>query len=156
MFRAMAELWDLLFTLPNLDPPIPTPFESDGFAICSGKDPRLKQLAADQGNQTALRMLERFRTHSGTPYRPGCFLIRASIPKSARNDEAILAFRNLCALSATTSASAAALETPSGAQWRVLWSDQFQFGYFIAGTSGWVQTLDGASMGMTDEIPLQH
>src|SRR5437870_1092476 len=41
----MAEQWDLLFTLPNLAPPIPTPFASDGYVICSGKDPRLKACA---------------------------------------------------------------------------------------------------------------
>jgi hypothetical protein len=35
----MVEKWDLLFTLPNLAVPIETPFESDGYAICSGNQP---------------------------------------------------------------------------------------------------------------------
>ena len=52
----MAEQWDLLFTLPNLDPPIPTPFASDGYVICSGKEPRLKLLAANAGNEPAIKL----------------------------------------------------------------------------------------------------
>lgn len=52
----MAEQWDLLFTLPNLSPPIPTPFESSGYVICSGDDPRLKNLAANAGNASSLQM----------------------------------------------------------------------------------------------------
>ena len=32
---AMAELWDLVFTLPNLAVPIPTPYATGGYAICS-------------------------------------------------------------------------------------------------------------------------
>ena len=83
----MAEQWDLLFTLPNLDPPIPTPFASDGYVICSGKDPRLKQLAPNAGNTTSLKMLKKFSTAQGRRFRPGCFLIRADIPIASRQAE---------------------------------------------------------------------
>jgi hypothetical protein len=76
----MAEQWDVLFTLPNLPPRIPTPFASDGYVICSGRDPRLKRLAANAGNATSLKMLKKFSTAQSRRYRPGCFLIRADIP----------------------------------------------------------------------------
>ena len=98
----MAEQWDLLFTLPNLDPPIPTPFASDGYVICSGKDPRLKQLATNAGNATSLKMLKKFSTAQGRRFRPGCFLIRADIPIASRQAETIRAFRNACAIATTT------------------------------------------------------
>jgi hypothetical protein len=42
------------------------------------------------------------------------------------------------------------------AQWRVAWSDQFLFGYFVAGHSGWVQTLNGPAMGADNHIPRQQ
>ena len=54
------------------------------------------------------------------------------------------------------------LHTPSAwihqhaAQWVTHWSDQFLFGYFVAGKNGWVQTLDGASKGADDKIPHQQ
>ena len=152
----MAEQWDLLFTLPNLSPPIPTPFESNGYVICSGNDPRLKNLAANAGNATSLQMLKRFRTPRGERYKPGCFLIRSDIPIATRNGEGIRAFRNLCAISTTTSAYATGLDSPQAAQWLTHWSDQFLFGYFIAGQSGWVQTLNGAAVGADNEIPRQQ
>ena len=45
----MADQWDLLFTLPNLDPPIPTPFASDGYVICSGKGPSTQAPCDERG-----------------------------------------------------------------------------------------------------------
>jgi hypothetical protein len=149
-------LWDLVFALPNLCPPQPSPFEKDGYVICAGDDPRLAELADTPANTTARAMLQEFRTHRGEAYAPGCFLIRSDIPVTARNAEGIRAFRNLCAIATTTSAFATRLHKPSGAQWQVSWSDQFQFGYFTAGHSGWVVTLGGASQGMDDAIPQQH
>ena len=56
----MAEFWDLLFTLPNLAVPIPTPYATGGYAICSGDDPRLENLADTLGNATSRKMLGRF------------------------------------------------------------------------------------------------
>ncbi len=152
----MAEQWDLLFTLPNLSPPIPTPFVSDGYVICSGKDPRLTHLAANAGNETSLKMLKKFSTAQGRRYRPGCFLIRSDIPIASRHAETIRAFRNACAIATTTAFYATRLANPDAAQWHVAWSDQFRFGHFIAGQSGWVQTLGGPVMGMDDEIPHQQ
>jgi hypothetical protein len=152
----MAEQWDLLFTLPNLSPPIPTPFESDGYTICAGNDPRLKKLAPTRGNATSRAMLNRFRSPRGERYKPGCFLVRADIAVASRNAEAIRAFRNLCTIATTTFAYATGLVTPHTAQRLTHWSDQFLFGYFVAGQSGWVQTLNGAAMGADDRIPRQQ
>jgi hypothetical protein len=90
----MAEHWDLLFTLPNLAVAVPTPFATDGWVICSGDDPRLRDLAATAGNKTAREMLDSFMTARGEPYKPGCLLIRSDVSKRQRNAEAIRAFRN--------------------------------------------------------------
>ena len=149
----MAEQWDLLFTLPNLDPPIPTPFASDGYVICSGKDPRLKQLATNAGNATSLKMLKKFSTAQGRRFRPGCFLIRADIPIASRQAETIRAFRHACAIATTTAFYASRLANPQAVQWHVAWTDQFRCGHFRAGRNGWVQTFGGPVMGMDDEHP---
>jgi hypothetical protein len=152
----MAEHWDLLFMLPNLAPPIPTPFASDGYVICSGNDPRLRRLATNAGNETSLKMLKRFSTAQGRRYRPGCFLIRSDIPMASRQAETIRAFRNACALATTTAFYASRLANPTAVQWHVAWSDQFRFGHFLAGHSGWVQTFGGPVTGMDDDIPRQQ
>jgi hypothetical protein len=152
----MPEQWDLLFTLPNLAPPIPTPFASDGYVICSGKDDRLKRLAVNSGNATSLEMLKKFSTAQGRRYRPGCFLVRKDIPIASRHAEAIRAFRNACAIATTTAVYAVRLANPNAVQWRVAWADQFRFGHFMAGQNGWVQTLGGPVMGMDDDIPRQQ
>jgi hypothetical protein len=152
----MAEQWDLLFTLPNLAPAIPTPFASDGYVICSGKDPRIKLLAANAGNATSLKMLRKFSTAQGRLFRPGCFLIRADIPIASRQAETIRAFRNACAIATTTMFYASRLANPHAVQWHVAWTDQFRFGHFMAGRNGWVQTFGGPVMGMDDDIPRQQ
>jgi hypothetical protein len=152
----MAEQWDLLFTLPNISPPVPTPFDKGGYLICAANDPRLQKLAANAGNITSARMLQQFKTARGKGYLPGCFLIRADIAMRLRNAEAIRAFRNVCAIATTTATYAVRLASPHATQWRVSWSDQFLFGYFIAGKNGWVQTLDGAVKGTDDAIPDQQ
>jgi hypothetical protein len=152
----MAEQWDLLFTLPNLEPPIPTPFASDGYVICSGKDPRLKQLATNAGNATSLKMLKKFSTAQGRRFWPGCFLIRSDIPIASRQVETIRAFRNACAIATTTMFYASRLANPHAVQWHVAWTDQFRFGHFMAGRNGWVQTFGGPVMGMDDAIPRQQ
>ena len=101
-------------------------------------------------------MLGRFTTARGEGYKPACFLIRANIPIAERDGETIRAFRNVCAISTTTAAYAVGLDSPHAAQWMTHWSDQFFFGYFVAGKNGWVQTLDGASKGADDKIPHQQ
>jgi hypothetical protein len=149
----MPPEWNLLFTLPNLAPPIPTPYESGGCVICSAADERLDNLADNPGNRTARRMLLRFRTTRSERYQPGCLLIRKGSAPAVAQAETLRAFRNVCAIATTTSAYVAALQHPHAAQWRVSWSDQFLFGYFTPGRSGWVQTLDGPVRGMDDVIP---
>jgi hypothetical protein len=87
----MAEQWDLLLTLPNLSPPIPTPFQSDGYTICSGEDPILADLAPNPGNKTSLQMLDKFRTARGAEYRPGCFFQTFRLPLVQRTLFALFA-----------------------------------------------------------------
>ena len=150
----MAEQWDLLFALPNLAVPNPTPFASDGYVICSGDDERLKNLAPGAGNTTSRQMLNRFTTARGEAYRPGCFLIRSDIPIRDRHPESIRAFRNVCAVSATTAAYAGGLHSPRAAQWRTHWSDQFLFGYFIAGKNG--SSVDRAKPAISRHFKTGH
>jgi hypothetical protein len=150
-YRAMP--WDVFLTLPNLVPPVPTPFESDGVALCSSEDERLADLAGNRGNATACRMLSNFRTTRGERFKPGCLVMQTTARPEARDAEAIRAFRNLCAVATTTHAWAIHVARPDRAQWTVQWSDQFFFGYFASGRNGWVQTLDGAVRGMDDAIP---
>lgn len=151
----MPDKWDLLFTFPNLAPPVPTPFESDGYVVCSGSDPRLDELHDNAGNETALEMLNRFSTGAGTRYRPGCLLVRSNIPVAARRQETLAAFRNICAIATISAFRATLLAHPYAAQWRVAWSDHFRFGPYITGHSGWVQAFGGPVRGMDDEIPSQ-
>jgi hypothetical protein len=54
--------WDLIFTLPNIDVPVPSPFVGDGVCLCSADDDRLQELAETPGNQTSRRMLDEFTT----------------------------------------------------------------------------------------------
>jgi hypothetical protein len=145
--------WDLLLTLPNIVPPVPTPFESSGVVICSAGDDRLHDLEDNPGNAAALRMLDSFRTARGIRYQPGCLLIRTDAQRETRVAAALRSFRNVCAIATTTRAWAAGVASPQRAQWTVLWSDQFLFGYFTPGRNGWLQTLDGAARGMDDAIP---
>jgi len=152
----MAEEWDLLFTLPNLNAPADTPFVAAGYVICSGEDARLEKLASNAGNATSLKMLEQFKTPRGEEYKPACLLVRSDIPISERRVEALRAFRNVCALASVTAAHAVALDSPNFGGWRTYWTDQFLFGYFTAGQSGYVQTLDGASKGSDNKIPNQQ
>jgi hypothetical protein len=143
----------MILTLPNVSPPVPTPFERDGVVICSAADDRMQRLATNPGNRTARRMLARFRTSRGARYTPGCLLIDTAARQVARNAETIRGFRNICAISTTTRCSAAGAASPQRAQWTVAWTDQFLFGYFTPGRNGWVQTLGGAAQGMDDAIP---
>jgi len=123
---------------PKSGAAIPTPFASDGYVICSGKDPRLTQLATNASNATSLKMLKKFSTAQGRRFRPGCFLIRADIPIAYRQAETIRAFRNSCAIATTTAFYASRLANPRAVQWHVAWTDQFRFGHFMAGRNGWV------------------
>jgi hypothetical protein len=149
----MPTHWEPIITLPNLAVPEPTPFETSGFAICAGDDARFTEHPADRAIATMGRIIRQFRTARRERYVPGCFAFRSDIPRARRNAEAIRAFRNVCALACTTSADAVGLASRYGPRWTVHWSDQFLFGYFTAGKSGWVHTLDGAMRGMDDKIP---
>src|SRR5262245_41406335 len=130
--------WNLILTLPNLAPPIPTPFDGGAFVICSANDERVRDLADNAANATGRRMLDNFRTSRGEQYLPGCLLVRSETPDSDISKESIRAFRNVCAIAATTSTWATRLARPHAAQWTVSWSDQVLFGYFSPGRNGWI------------------
>jgi hypothetical protein len=134
----MAEQWDRLFTLPNLAIPVPSPFERDGYVICSGDDPRFNELVADAGNATAAKMLTQFRTARGRELPASVFPHPSEHSREEarrRSDPGIpKRVRSLVHNVGVRGRPRVALRY--AAQWRTHWSDQFKFGYFIAGQSG--------------------
>jgi hypothetical protein len=146
--------WDLLFTFPNLVPPVPSPFDGRDIYLCSADDPRLGDLATNPGNTTGRAMLDRFASTFGTDYRPACLLIRQGAPERLRHREALSAFRNVCAISTTSRVWAMSLLHPWGAsaQSGIKWSDNFFFGFHTPGHSGAIVTLNGAMAGLDNRI----
>ena len=53
--------WCIFFILPNLNPPVPSPFVSDYLCLCSATDPRLSMVADSPADNTARRMLAQYR-----------------------------------------------------------------------------------------------
>jgi len=149
----MADDWDLLFTFPNLSS-LPKAYSDDrlGFAICSAVDERLSRLKDSVANATMLDMLAEFRTARGIAYKPAVFLVRADTSREKRTGALMRAFRNCAAIATLTAAMANDLARPHG-RWSVRWSDHFLFGYFVAGRTGAVQTLNGPVVGIDGSIP---
>ena len=95
--------WQMIFTFPNLVPPVPSPFEVDHLYLCAASDRRLEQLATNPGNASGLQIVKQFSSTFGEPYESGCLLMRDDAPDSVREEEALRAFRNVCAISSITS-----------------------------------------------------
>ena len=72
--------WCIFFILPNLNPPVPSPFVSDYLCLCSATDPRLGKVADSPADNTARRMLAQYRNWFQKPYSPGCLLVRHDAP----------------------------------------------------------------------------
>ena len=144
--------WCIFFILPNLNPPVPSPFVSDYLCLCSATDPRLGKVADSPADNTARRMLAQYRNWFQKPYSPGCLLVRHDAPGPLIAADALRAFRNVCAISTITHTMALALASKGNGQWRPLYSDFFLFSSFVAGKNGWIQNLDGPVGGMDDDV----
>lgn len=150
----MADEWNLILIFPNLVPPVPSPYATDGMYLCSADDPMLQQLEDNLANRTARRMLRRFSTPFGERYRPGCLLVTTDVPQHVLNAEALKAFRNACAIATTIYGWASSIAHPYGAgQWATKWTDSFTFGFYTASRDGNVLTLEGPVRGMDDRLP---
>ncbi len=144
--------WCIFFILPNLNPPVPSPFVSDYLCLCSATDPRLSMVADSPADNTARRMLAQYRNWFQKPYSPGCLLVRHDAPGPLLAADALRAFRNVCAISTITHTMALALASEGNGQWRPLYSDFFLFSSFVAAKNGWIQNLDGPVGGMDDDV----
>ena len=142
--------WCIFFILPNLNPPVPSPFVSDYLCLCSATDPRLSMVADSPADNTTRRMLAQYRNWFQKPYSPGCLLVRHDAPGPLLAADALRAFRNVCAISTITHTMALALAGKG--QWRPLYSDFFLFSSFVAAKNGWIQNLDGPVGGMDDDV----
>ena len=120
--------WCIFFILPNLNPPVPSPFVSDYLCLCSATDPRLSMVADSPADNTARRMLAQYRNWFQKPYSPGCLLVRHDAPGPLLAADALRAFRNVCAISTITHTMALALASEGNGQWRPLYSDFFLLG----------------------------
>ncbi len=144
--------WRIFIILPNLNPPVPSPFVSDYLCLCSATDPRLSKVADSPADNTARRMLAQYRNWFQKPYSPGCLLVRHDAPEPLITADALRAFRNVCAISTITHTMALALASKRNGQWRPLYSDFFLFSSFVAAKNGWIQNLDGPVGGMDDDV----
>ena len=141
--------WDLFLVLPNLKPPVPTPFMTNHLCVCSGRDPLLEHVADTAANRTGREMLSRYQTWFGRPYMPACLLVHRNAPEAVRTKEALRGFRNIAAIASLTHSVARKL---TGSQWVPPYSDFFLFAAHVAGKNGWIGKLDGVVGGMDDEV----
>ncbi len=134
-------MWDLFFFLPNIDVPVPTPFDGGIIQLCAGRDPILGQLHPSRANDTAAQMLRRFRTQFGERYMPACLIVQHRAPSPSREAQTLRSFRNLCAI-------ATILRAYQGGQWQPTFSDHFDIYPLAPARSGWVVTNDAIVRGL--------
>lgn len=134
-------MWDLLFFLPNVDIPVPTPFDGGMIRLCAGRDPILRQLHPSPGNTRAARMLHQFRTQFGQRYMPACLIVHHESPSPSRDAQTLRSFRNVCTISTI-------LPAYQRGQWQPAFSDHFDIYPLAAGRSGWIVTNDAIVRGL--------
>lgn len=88
--------WDLLFLLPHVNIPRPSPFDGGVVRLVAGNDPILEALRATPPNETGHRMLAAFGGQFGRAYVPGCLIVDSNAPR--QTTAALRAFRNACAI----------------------------------------------------------
>jgi hypothetical protein len=135
----------LVAFLPNVHLDAERVISVGPLTLCSPDADVMRELVASAGNDTGLKMLQRFRTTFGQPLVPTC-LLSASDHVDATQ---VRDFRNLTAISAVVGGTASSL---AGGQWLVTHSDHFALFHYGPGRNGWLVTLEGLSTNMTDEI----
>ncbi len=128
-------MWDLLFFLPNIDIPVPSPFDGSMIRLCAGRDPILEELHPSPGNNRAARMLQQFQTQFGQRYMPACLIVRHESRPRSTEAETLRSFRNLCAISTI-------LPAYRRGQWQPAFSDHFDIYPLAAARSGWIVSND--------------
>ena len=86
--------WKLLFALPNLE--LNSPFESKFLSIVPYKDERISEMLST--STASSKLLKGFKTHYGTKVDPSAIIRRVGHPKSLKDYNFILSFRNIFAI----------------------------------------------------------
>ncbi len=113
--------WVFRYALPSLM--IAKAFESEYAIIAPFDDPRTQQAISRQSNAT--RLLTGFINRRSKQIKPAALLVLANAPESAASDEALVSFRNLCAIS--TLLKHWACSANEGRIGEMLFSDHFDF-----------------------------
>lgn len=87
--------WVLIFIIPNLI--LKESFETEYMAIVPYDDKRLTNIRLN--SSSAKNLLNNFKTVTGNKVNPPALIWRKNAPKTVRNNEAIVAFRNSFAIS---------------------------------------------------------
>ncbi|WP_048601803.1 hypothetical protein [Rubeoparvulum massiliense] len=88
-------LWELAYVLPNLN--LSECFQCSQMALVPAKDPRVQQI--EEAIPSARKLLHAFVDMTGQAIEPAVLLIHPEAPASAVTAEALVAFRNMVALS---------------------------------------------------------
>jgi hypothetical protein len=141
---AVAPAWDLLFVLPNVNIPRPSPFNGGIVRLLAGDDPSLPGLLRPTpANATGLAMLRSFRGQFGRVYVPGCLILDSDAPERAKTSEALRAFRNVCAI-------ATILRSFADGPYAPQFSDHFDLYPLEPGNDGNIVAVNGI-VGGTDD-----
>jgi len=93
--KANNNEWLIIHILPNLS--LNESFETEFIAIVPFNDNRIQGIISQQA--LAAKILTNFRTETGNEVKPSTLLMRSNAPKSIKNSEAVVAFRNCLAVS---------------------------------------------------------
>lgn len=91
-------MWTIFFVLPDIR--VRDPIGNDRISIAPYDDPRVKESVSSSPYARALA--ENFRDQFGRAVIPSFLIVADNIPERVRNVDAIVAFRNIFALSAIT------------------------------------------------------
>lgn len=136
--------WDLLFLLPHLNIPRPSPFDGRVVRLLAGDDPVLTDLLRDNlANTTGRRMLAAFRGQYGQVYVPGCLILDSNAPGAAKTADALRAFRNACA-------TATILPAYADGPFQPRFSDHFDIYPLAPARDGAIVTNDAIVRGLNE------
>lgn len=138
-----APSWELLFLLPDVNVPTPSPFDGGVVRLVAGNDPIFAGLSVNQANTTGRRMLAAFRGQHGRAYIPGCLIVDTNAPEAAKTAEALRAFRNACA-------AATVLPAYANGPFEPRFSDHFDIYPLAPGNDGSIVTNDAIVRGLDD------
>ena len=130
--------------LANLSIKVGQRVSAGPYSVCSSDDDLLKRLTPTPANRTAEALLQKFRNHWGTPFKPACLVSESAGKVPA---EEVRDLRNICAVAGMIGGTACML---GRGQWIAHHSDHFDFYHFTPGLGGMVGTFDGPSGGASD------